>query len=108
MPGDIVSPTRGPLRFRGSRATLMISSPCAENSRVVSAADVASILRQMIGCRRGPSGGDNTGSLAMRAGRKFKQGAYLLVLLGATIALPTGASAISVDVAKKCNAMLAK
>jgi hypothetical protein len=44
----------------------------------------------------------------MRAGRKYKQGAYFLVLLGATIALPTGASAISVDVAKKCNALLAK
>jgi hypothetical protein len=44
----------------------------------------------------------------MRAGRKFKQGAYVLFLLAAPIALPTGASAISVDVAKKCNAMLAK
>jgi hypothetical protein len=44
----------------------------------------------------------------MRAGRNCKQGAYLLVLLAATIALPTGASAISVDVAKKCNALLAK
>jgi hypothetical protein len=44
----------------------------------------------------------------MRAGWNFKQSAYVLSLLAATAALPNGASAISVDVAKKCNALLAK
>jgi hypothetical protein len=64
------------------------------------------VFAMMIGCKP-VLARKEIGSLAMRIDRKLA-GALVALLLATTALLPTDAKAITVDVAKKCNALLAK